>query len=75
MKVLLDTIPKVQKFCTMANKLRSSVDAISGRYKIDGKSLLGLLSLDLSNPIDIAFEDNDNSVIENIFYEFGVTEQ
>jgi hypothetical protein len=58
----------------MTNQLRGSVDAISGRYKIDGKSLLGLLSLDLGKPIDIAFEDISNDVIENIFCEFGVTE-
>jgi len=75
MKVLLDTIPKVQKFCTMANKSQNNIDAVSGKYKVDGKSLLGLLSLNLSNPIDIIFENNDGELAKNIFYEFGVTEQ
>ena len=37
------------------------VDLESGRYKVDGKSLLGIFSLDLSKPITLEVDDETNS--------------
>ena len=41
-------------------------DLISGRYVIDAKSIMGIFSLDLSKPIDLAIhtEDNLNEILE-----------
>lgn len=36
------------------------VDLESGRYKVDGKSLLGIFSLDLRKPVKLTFHDSQN---------------
>ena len=35
------------------------VDLLSGRYVIDAKSLMGIFSLDLTKPIDLAVSTDD----------------
>ena len=53
MKIKLVTIADVQNF--VAANIRSNVDITlrSGKYVVDGKSILGIFSLDLMQPIDI----------------------
>jgi phosphotransferase system HPr-like phosphotransfer protein len=36
------------------------VDLESGRYKVDGKSLLGIFSLDLRKPVKLTFHESGN---------------
>ena len=33
----------------------------SGRYKVDGKSLLGIFSLDLRKPVKLTFHDSEKA--------------
>ena len=33
------------------------VDLVSGRYIVDGRSLLGIFSLDLTKPVELIFHD------------------
>ena len=51
--VLINSIEKVKKFCTISNEAPFDVDLISGRYTIDAKSIMGIFSLNLSNPIEM----------------------
>ena len=37
------------------------VDLESGRYKVDGKSLLGIFSLDLRKPVKLTFQKEENA--------------
>ena len=37
------------------------VDLESGRYKVDGKSLLGIFSLNLREPIKLTFHDESRA--------------
>ncbi|MCQ2430479.1 MAG: HPr family phosphocarrier protein [Clostridia bacterium] len=37
------------------------VDLESGRYVVDGKSLLGIFSLDLRKPVKMTFHDDDKA--------------
>lgn len=55
--VQLNTIEDVKNFCNAAMNSNTKVDVISGRYVIDGASLMGLLSLDLAHPIEVHYED------------------
>ena len=47
-------------------KYDNDFDLVSGRYVIDAKSIMGIFSLDLSKPIDLAIhtEDNLNEILE-----------
>lgn len=58
-KVMLDTMPKVQEFVKLLVSVPYDVDLVSGRYTIDAKSLLGILSLDLSKPIELQIYSDD----------------
>lgn len=51
--VLINSIEKVKQFCTISNEAQFDVDLISGRYTIDAKSIMGIFSLNLSNPIEM----------------------
>ena len=53
MKILLNDIKRVQEFCNLASGLLSDVDVVSGRYCVSGKSLMGLFSLSLDQPVEI----------------------
>jgi len=56
-KVKLD-IDNIKYFLVEVTKLDSDVSLVSGRYKIDAKSIMGIFSLDLSKPVDVVFEED-----------------
>ena len=65
-KISLNSIDKVKSFVNDLTKFDTDFDLISGRYVIDAKSIMGIFSLDLSKPIDLAIhtEDNLNEILE-----------
>ena len=65
-KIFLGTIERVKDFVNAVTRLDCDMDIVSGRYVIDAKSIMGIFSLDLSKPIDLAIhtEDNLNEILE-----------
>ena len=65
-KISLNSIDKVKAFVNEISKFDCDFDLVSGRYVIDAKSIMGIFSLDLSKPIDLAIhtEDNLNEILE-----------
>ena len=59
-KVKLNTQLDVIKFTQVASKCKGKVDCLKDNENdrgIDGKSILGVLSMDLSEPITVVFHD------------------
>lgn len=52
-RVCLNDIPNVHAFCNICSKTDCEIDVKSGRYTIDGKSIMGLFSLDLSKTLNV----------------------
>ena len=52
-KILLNETEKVKKFVKKLESQPFDADLSSGRYIVDGKSLLGIFSLNLSVPIEL----------------------
>jgi len=52
-KLMLNSIDKVKEFVNQVSKFDNEFDLTSGRYIIDAKSIMGIFSLDLSQPIDL----------------------
>ena len=52
-KIKLSTIADVRDFVNAMVSFGGDVDLASGRYVVDGKSIMGIFSLDLLNPIDM----------------------
>ena len=57
--VLLNSVGKVKDFVQQTSKFKGSIDITSGRYVIDGRSLMGILSLDLSKPVAVCYTEDD----------------
>lgn len=71
--ILLDNIPKIQTFNRKVMEFPGThLDLVSGRYRVDAKSLMGLFSLDLSKPIILEYEEEYESNIEGLFRHFIV---
>lgn len=51
MLILLNSVEKVKEFINVVSRFDDDIDLVSGRYLIDAKSIMGVLSLDLSHPI------------------------
>ena len=65
--VSLNSIDKVKSFVNTITKFDSDFDLISGRYVIDAKSIMGIFSLDLSQPIELTIHaDDDAAILEAI---------
>ena len=62
--IMLDSIEKVKTFVNIIIKFDCDFDIISSRYTIDAKSIMGILSLDLSKPLEMVIhKDGDVSDI------------
>ena len=59
-----DTLAKVKSFVNEVTKFDNEFDLVSGRYVIDAKSIMGIFSLDLSKPIDLAIHAGDTDMGE-----------
>ena len=73
-KVQLVTIKDVEEFVQISSTCPKSTEILvkRGRFVIDGKSLMGLFSLNLSEPIDVEIRSTENStVISNLLNQFN----
>lgn len=67
-QISLNSIDKVKSFVNDITKFNNDFDLVSGRYVIDAKSIMGIFSLDLSKPIDLAIhaENNMDEIMETL---------
>ena len=72
MKILIDSIVKVKEFNNLAVKFPCEIDIVSGRYIIDGRSLMGLFSLDLGKPVEMKFDKKYKDLANLLFSKFEV---
>ncbi len=63
----LKEINDVYKLVNILVGFDGDVDLESGRYKVDGKSILGIFSLDLRQPIKLTYNgDKADQLLEQI---------
>ena len=72
--ILIDSIVKVKEFNNLAVNFPCEIDIISGRYIIDGRSLMGLFSLDLAKPVEMKFDKKYKDLAKLLFSKFEVKE-
>ena len=49
--IMLTSIEDVRNFVAMAAEKDYDIDLVSGKYIVNGKSIMGVFSLDLTKPI------------------------
>lgn len=64
--VKLNDSTLIKSFVNIINKYPFELDLRSGRYVVDAKSILGIFSLDLSNPIDLEILSDDEQEIAKL---------
>lgn len=65
--IRLQSISDVKDFVRIANTFPCEVDLSSGRYVVDAKSMMGLLSLDLTKPVTVTIHrDIDQNLIDQL---------
>lgn len=67
-------IADVKEFVNIVSQCSYDIDLISDKYVIDAKSLMGIFSLDLSNPIKVKLHNDDCTDILNKLEKFIVNE-
>ncbi len=71
--IKLTTIADVQNFVAAICNLPGEFDLISGKYIVNAKSILGIFSLDIQNPLELKVYSYTENVKE-ILGEFIVEE-
>ena len=70
MKTFYIKLKEINDVYALVNTLvayEGEVDLESGRYKVDGKSLLGIFSLDLRKPVKLTYHsDNADKLMESL---------
>ncbi len=75
MKVIsirLTEINQVREFVELTSKCEFDVDLVSDRYTVDAKSLLGIYSLNLSNPLQVVIYGTDTEEYEKELERFKI---
>ena len=60
-QISLNSIDKVKNFVNDLTKFNTDFDLVSGRYVVDAKSIMGIFSLDLLNPIELTAHTEDET--------------
>ncbi|MEG2087603.1 MAG: HPr family phosphocarrier protein [Angelakisella sp.] len=56
LNIQLSTVERVKDFVSAISDFDFGVDLVSGKYCVNGKSIMGIFSLDLSRPISLEAE-------------------
>ena len=65
-KIALPNVDEVKKFVDIVSKCPAHVELVSGRYQVNGRSIMGIFSLDLSKEIKLTASQYDENFIEEI---------
>lgn len=58
-KIKLKTINDIKEFVNITMRADEDVDLVCGKYCIDGKSIMGIFSLEIDKPIQVRMADTD----------------
>lgn len=75
-KILLKTLEDVKKFVDVMAEKAYDIELLSGKYVVNAKSVMGVLSLDLTHPLTmVANVDNDEELVASVLsYETAAKE-
>jgi len=62
LKIKLNTIEDVKKFCDITNELGYDIYAKQGRYVVNAKSVMGVFSLNLLEGFTVVIEDINEEI-------------
>ena len=60
MLINLEMVSKVKDFVQVSQSCTSEITLGSGKYIVDGKSILGIFSLDLTKPLELTCDNEQD---------------
>lgn len=66
LKIRFDSIDKVKRFVNICTRSSCDVDVKSDRYIINGKSIMGIFSLDLTQVVDVIIHSDNISDVDSL---------
>lgn len=63
-QVIINTIEKVKRFSNITSEFVDEIEVLSGRYVIDGKSIMALFSVNLLEPLTVRILTDSEEEIE-----------
>lgn len=73
--VKINSINDVKDFANLASKCQGSVDVMSGRYVVDGRSIMGMYSLNLSEPVKVCIDGEISAEVNEQLSRFVVKQE
>ncbi len=61
-EIRINTINGIRNFVELASRYPFEVDLSSNRYTVNGKSIMGVASLDKSKPITVVLHSEDEAL-------------
>ena len=68
--VKIVSMQDADKFNKICSKFNCDMDLQSGKYYVDAKSILGIFSLDLSRPLILNADTEDEQLVKESFADF-----
>lgn len=59
--VSINTVEKIKSFVNDITKFEYDFDLVSGRYVVNAKSIMGIFSLDITKPISLHINTEENT--------------
>lgn len=72
--VKLSSVEMVKDFNSKLFPLEGEFDLGTGRYIVDARSIMGIFSLDLSKPVSLTINSDNEEEVAEVIREFIVTE-
>lgn len=60
-EIRINTINDIRNFVDLASRCSFDVDLASARYTVNGKSIMGVASLDKSKPLSVLMHTDDDA--------------
>lgn len=57
--IQLGSVNDVKEFVEAASRLACDVDVLKGRYVVDGKSIMGMFSINLAGPVAVHVQGSE----------------
>lgn len=65
-KILINTVDKVKQFSSIVSKQNVECEIVEGIYIIDAKSIMGIFSINLSEPVDLRIHSDDAAILDSL---------
>lgn len=66
-KIRLSNIDTVKQFVSLTTASNCNVNVMSGRYVIDGKSIMGIFSIDLTRVLDVSISGETEQEVWDLY--------